>query len=114
MSIAPSPSHAGAQPDAEADSRPDLGSVAGLGAHTAIRATLEAVAAALVARDKRAATEHLLSLDRTLGNGWHPARHALRGIDAAVDIGRWDLAAEWLGQVQNWLTLDPQPEGEGV
>lgn len=104
MSIAPPP----VRNDAETDSIPAFD----LSAHAAIRAALDNVTACLAQRDKVAAVALLLDIDALLGHGWHPARRPLRGIDAALDIGRWDLAGDWITQVGDWFGPHPEVDAE--
>lgn len=60
---------------------------------------------AVAGRSKPGAKAHLSAIDPALlGAHWHPARLPLRAAEAAVDIGRWDLAAARLDDVTALLS----------
>lgn len=70
-----------------------------------VSSLLDLAKEAVAARSKRVAIAHLSAIDPALlGSHWHPARRPLRAAEAAVDIGRWDLAAARLDDVAALLT----------
>lgn len=82
--------------------------------HEAVRGALVAVADALARHSKSDAVAGLLVIDATLGSGWHPARLPVRGAEAAVDIGHWVLAGNWLIEIGSWFNPHPPVESDNA
>lgn len=85
-----------------------------LGDHEAVRAALATIADALARHNKTDAVRGLNDIDAILGTGWHPARRPVRGAEAAVDIGHWDLAGGWLIEIGSWFNPHPAVESENT
>lgn len=74
-------------------------------APTHSHSVLDQAKAAVAARRRPEALATLIEADNALlGSEWHPARHSLRAAEAALDIGRWDLAAARLDDVSAILS----------